>query len=207
MLFRSHKFKVIPNPISFQSLDVSPLNQKRIVSLGRLVAPKGFQLLIKAFACIVNEFPDWEVCIYGSGRDKEYLDSLIKKLALTKHVFIHPPVKDVQQLMQNASLCVLPSRYEGFGLVLVEAMACGVPCVAFDCECGPSEIIRDGEDGLIAQLDNLDSLAEKMRQLMTDNNLRAQMGKQAKTNMKRYSKDAIMDVWQSYFQEISNSRN
>jgi glycosyltransferase involved in cell wall biosynthesis len=92
--------------------------------------------------------------------------------------------------------------YDGFGLVLTEAMICGVPCVAFDCECGPSEIIRQSYDGFLVQVKNEVELAEKMKMLMNDDNLRGQMGTLAKKDVLRFSPDAVMGKWNKYFSEI-----
>jgi Glycosyltransferase len=200
----SDKFKVIPNPLSYESENVSPLNQKTIVSMGRLVLPKGFHYLVKAFSLLAGEFPDWTVQIYGEGQDKEYLNNLIKELSLQESVSIHAPITNVQEVMLNSSLFVFPSRYEGFGLVLTEAMECGVPCVAFDCECGPSDIIENGEDGLIAQLDNVENLTEKMKVLIKNDNLRLKMGKKAKQNVQRFQTKEVLKQWEGYFSTISN---
>lgn len=201
------KFKVIPNPLSFESKEASLLDQKTIVSIGRLVSPKGFQYLIQAFSRIEKEFPDWSVVIYGEGHDKEYLNNLIKSLSLQNKIRIESPVKDVQPVLLEGSLFVLPSRYEGFGLALTEAMECGVPCIAFDCECGPSEIIRDGEDGFVVPVNDIGALADKMKLLMHDVDLRILMGTKAKENVQRFQVEEVMEVWNAYFRWISKNKS
>lgn len=196
------RFTVIPNPLSFMTERFSRLNQKVIVSMGRLVYPKGFQYLIRAFAMIAVQYPDWKIEIYGEGHDQELLQNEINKLSLQNQIFLKKPETDVESIMLNASVFVLPTLYDGFGLVLTEAMICGVPCVAFDCECGPSEIIRQSYDGFLVQVKNEVELAEKMKMLMNDDNLRGQMGTLAKKDVLRFSPDAVMGKWNKYFSEI-----
>ncbi|MDH8700991.1 glycosyltransferase involved in cell wall biosynthesis [Dysgonomonadaceae bacterium PH5-43] len=185
------KFTVIPNPLSFKSDELSNLDSKTIVSMGRLVYPKGFQYLIRAFAKIHKQYPDWKIKIYGDGHDKELLQNEINTLSLQAKVLLETPKDDVKQIMQQASLFVLPTLYDGFGLVLTEAMECGVPCIAFDCECGPGEIITNKEDGFLVELRNIDELANKMNLLMSDETLRKTMGLKAKDNVKRFSIENI----------------
>jgi glycosyltransferase involved in cell wall biosynthesis len=196
------RFTVIPNPLSFQTGKIALLESKVIVSMGRLVYPKGFSYLIDAFSLVHSKYPDWQLHIYGNGLQKEIFQNQINNLSLQDKVWLENPEADVESILLNASLFVLPSLYDGFGLVLTEAMICGVPCIAFDSECGPSEIIREGEDGFLVELKNVNQLAEKMDLLMSDTALRKIMGKQAKENIVRYESDKIMQFWQNYFKKL-----
>jgi len=196
------KFKVIPNPLSFATEKSAKLENKIIVSMGRLVYPKGFQYLIRTFALLKEKYPDWKVNIYGDGHDRELLQKEINALSLQQNIILKEPVQEVESIMLESSILVLPSLYDGFGLVLTEAMICGVPCVAFDSECGPSEIIKDKIDGFLVETGNIQQLAEKMESLMRDKQLRIEMGSKAKDNVERFSIPVIMNLWKNYFKQI-----
>ena len=195
------KFEVIPNPVSFSSTSEkkADLDNHVILSAGRLVIPKGFDFLIQAFSLLHKDFPTWKLYIYGEGHDKDYFQDLINQLSLQDAVFLKKPVPDIENELIKSSLFVLPSLYEGFGLVLVEAMSYGIPCVAFDCECGPSDIIKDNVDGFLAATKNTRELAEKMKLLMENKDLRLQMGAEAKKNVKRFEIPVVMNLWSKYF--------
>lgn len=199
---RGDRFTVIPNPLSFTSSRSAELENKVIVAIGRYMPQKGFDLLIHAFSLLQVHFPDWKLCIYGEGQERILLQDLINKFSLQHNVFLKSPQKDIYSVMLDASLFVFPSRYEGFGLVLIEAMECGLPCVAFDCECGPSEIITEGQDGFLVELCNVEQMVEKMKVLINDEMLRKKMGKSAKENVKRFGVDQIMEQWKSYLQNL-----
>ena len=196
------KFKVIPNPLSFSTEKSAKLENKTIVSMGRLVYPKGFQYLIRAFALLKEKYPDWKVNVYGNGHDRKLLQKEINELSLQQNIFLKEPVHEVESVMLESSILVLPSLYDGFGLVLTEAMVCGVPCVAFDSECGPSEIIKNGVDGFLIETGNIRLLAEKMELLMRDKQLRIEMGSKAKDNVERFSVPVVMNLWKNYFEQI-----
>lgn len=196
------KFTAIPNPLSFHTEKKSTLDNNTIISMGRLVYPKGFQYLIRAYSLIHEQFPEWKVKIYGEGHDRELLQNEINKLSLQGKISLEQPDEDVEGIMLNASLFVLPTLYDGFGLVLTEAMVCGVPCVAFDCECGPGEIIADEVDGFLAELKNIEDLASKMRVLMENNSLREKMGKKAKENSERFLMEEIGEKWNVFFRSL-----
>ncbi|GHU69605.1 glycosyl transferase [Bacteroidia bacterium] len=196
------QFTVIPNPLSFNTKRLATLENKRIVSMGRLVYPKGFSYLIDAFSQIHKQFPDWQLWIYGDGQEKPVFQNQINTLSLQDKIILQMPDADVETILQDASLFVLPSLYDGFGLVLTEAMVCGVPCVAFDCECGPAEIIRDNEDGFLVELKNTQVLAAKMAVLMENVALRQTIGRKAAENILRFDTGKIMALWQAYFNRI-----
>ena len=198
------KFTVIPNPLSFVTEQNASLENELIVSMGRVVLPKGFQYLLQAFNLLHEKYPGWRVFIYGDGQDRELLQKEINVLSLQDYFIIKTPVQQVESVMMDASLFVLPSLYDGFGLVLTEAMVCGVPCVAFDCECGPSEIISDGEDGLLVETRNVQVLADAMERLMQDVHLRKKMGGKAKQNVMRYHIHSVMVQWNVFFRNIIN---
>ena len=131
---------------------------------------------------------------------------LINHKSLKDRITIMPPRKDIQDMLMNSSIYALSSRYEGFGLVLTEAMECGVPCVAFDCECGPSEILTHGEDGFVVENGNVKLFAHYLATLMKDKELRIKMGKASKRNVIRFYAEPIMKKWLDLFTELKLER-
>lgn len=191
----------IYNPIPFVVNEISQITSKRILSVGRLSYEKGYDLLIEAWGELFEEFPDWNIDIFGDGDEYSALQQLINKKGI-KNITISPPVRNIAKEYQKSAFYVLPSRYEGFGMVLVEAMSCSLPCIAFDCPQGPSEIIEHNEDGFLVENGNIKALVDKMRLLMVDKNLRISMGKKARVNIQRFSQHEIMPQWDKLFHEI-----
>lgn len=193
---------VIPNPLSFKTDKTALLQNKQIITAGRLIAQKGFDLLIESFSLIAKDNPEWKILILGDGQEKDYLQGLINKYYLTDRIFIRPPEKNIQDLLLESSVFALSSRYEGFGLVLTEAMECGLPCVAFDCECGPSEIIRHGEDGFLVENGNIVQFAQYLDILMKDEQIRKKMGITGKKNVNRFYVEPVMNEWVRLFSSL-----
>ena len=115
---------------------------------------------------------------------------------------LNGPVEDVVKAYQESSIFVLSSRFEGFGMVLIEAMACGLPVVSFDCPAGPDEIITDGVDGLLVPSGDVHALAEKLMVLMSDENLRRRLGQQARQTAQRYEMTTIANQWIALFEKV-----
>ncbi len=193
---------VIPNPNSFSSNYTASLQNKRIIAIGRFISQKGFDLLIKSFTIVGENFPDWKLTIIGEGQDEDFLRKLIQENKLDNQITLKSPTKAIEKELLNSSILAFPSRYEGFGLVLTEAMECGVPCVAFDCECGPAEIIKHQEDGLLIKSEDIKAFADALIILITDSSLRQQMGTRAKINVGRFKEDRIMRSWVALFNEL-----
>jgi len=125
------------------------------------------------------------------------------KLGLENTINIMPFSHNIYEEYLKSSIFVLSSRYEGFGLVLIEAMSCGLPCVAFDCPHGPSDIIRDKEDGLIVENGNVEALANAICWMIEHNDERKAMGQRAKQDIARYDIDTVMDIWNKFFSDIN----
>lgn len=195
----------IPNPLSFRTDKKTDLTQKRMIAAGRYTAQKGFDLLIEAFHLIADDFKDWKISIYGEGQDESLLKELIRKYDLEKQIILHPTTSSIQEKMLESSIYILPSRYEGFGLVLTEAMECGLPCIAFDCECGPGEIITGQTTGILVPTSNINFLAQAMRQLMNSDILRNKYGRTGKEKVANYYAEKIMPKWKILFENIRNS--
>ena len=195
---------IIPNSLPFYTAESSSLDKKQIITVGRLSEQKGFDLLVSAWSFIAKKHPDWELHLYGEGELENELKKQILHNQLGQSVIIHKPVKNIKEKYLESSIYVMSSRFEGFGMVLIEAMACGVPCISFDCPHGPSYIIKDGEDGILVENGNVEQLAEAISTLITDTDKRVAMGKAAKQNVLRYSQENIMKQWESLFYKLTN---
>ena len=158
---------VIPDPLTFSSSSYSSLTEKRVIAVGRYVYQKGFDLLIQSWSIVEKECPDWSLTIIGQGNRLEY-ESLIDELQVDRsRCKLMGPTDNIQDEYMKSSLLVMSSRFEGFGMVLVEAMSCGLPVVSFDCPCGPKDIVRDSEDGILVENGNIKLFASSLSKLMT----------------------------------------
>ena len=195
----SSNLTVIPNPVSFYPQESSSLENHQIVCVGSLSYNKGYDLLIDAWSKIASQHPTWSVHIYGKG-DASIYQTTINQLGIQKQITFHLPVQDIESIYQQASLLVLPSRSEGFGMVLIEAMACGVPCVAFDCPCGPRDIVQNGKNGYLVKAQDTEILAKKIEILIEDKESRIKMGKFAKQTAQQYLINRIALQWKDLFE-------
>lgn len=195
--------RVIPNPVSFFPDTVSDCSAKQVIAVGRYVAQKGYDRLIAAWREVADKHPDWTLKIYGDGHLREELQQQVADLGLTGSCFLEHSVADVVAKFHESSIAVLSSRFEGFGLVMVEAMSCGVPVVAFSCHCGPRDIITDGKDGLLIPEGDIAGLADGMKRLIEDEELRRKMGREARRRAADYQLDAIGKQWRELFESFS----
>ena len=193
------KITVIPNAYPFYPEVKSDCKAKKIISVGRLEEQKGYDKLIDAWEIVTQKHKDWTISIYGEGSLHGFLNDKIKEKNLTGSFEIKAPVKNIIDKYHESSFLVLSSVFEGFGMVLVEAMACGIPVISFDCPDGPSDIIKEGEDGFLVELGNVPKLAERISYLIENEEERIAMGKKATENIKRYSPEIIMDKWVTLF--------
>lgn len=196
--WKSKNVEVIPNPLPFYPDSVSGLDNKRIISVGKVSIQKGYDRLSEAWKLIEHASPNWRVDIYGTVSDNKKAAEITADTSIQ----IKEPVKQIQNEYLTSSIYALPSRFEGFGMVLIEAMACGVPCVAFDCPCGPRDIIKDGEDGFLVENGNIEQFAHQLSKLIGDEQLRKKMGENARRNVQRYHISAIADKWDKLFKAL-----
>lgn len=193
---------LIPDPIPFKVDQVSTLSSKRVVSIGRYAYEKGNDLLLKAWAKVEKSCKVWSLDIYGMGNQAPYRALMLELGIDETRCHLHGSLSDVKDAYLNSSVFTLPSRFEGFGLVIIEAMACGVPIVAFDCENGPRNIITNNQNGILVPPFNVKEYAESLLRLMRDDQLRAQMGNRAFESSRRYSIEDIALQWKGLFDEV-----
>lgn len=197
---------VIPNSLPFKSTEASRQNNKQAIAVGRYNNSKGYKYLVEAWQIVHQRHPDWTIHIYGSGELKEEVKSLIKKNNLQDTMLMHEPTDNIREKYLESCICVVSSRYEGFSMVILEAMACGVPVVSFDCPHGPRNIIFNGEDGFLVEHLNSQAMADKICQLIESPELRKEMGKKAQLNIQRFSKDCVMKQWVDLFSSLVKER-
>lgn len=190
---------VVPDPLSFFPNTVSLLSSKRVLAVGRYVYQKGFDLLLRAWALVEKNTTEWELAVYGQGDRAPYMQ-LINDLGIDQsRCHLYGPTSDIVREFLNSSIFVFSSRFEGFGMVVVEAMSSGLPVVSFDCPCGPKDILSDNEDGLLIENENVDKLALGISRLINDNILRAQMAKSGRKNVERFKMECIGQKWKDIF--------
>lgn len=200
------KVITIPDPLSFSADKLSDCTSKQVIAVGRYTYQKGFDLLVKAWKDVAEKHPGWILKIYGGG-DKSSLKSLIESYGLEKSCFPESPVSDIMNKYAESSIFVLSSRYEGFGMVIAEAMECGVPPVSFACPSGPKDIIKDEEDGLLVEPEDVGQLSREICYLIENEDIRKQMGRKAHENVQRFKLDLIMKQWDDIFQSLLKDKN
>ncbi|GGD26842.1 glycosyltransferase [Hyunsoonleella pacifica] len=199
---KTKNYQVIPNPIGFNIADSSStLNNKVAIAVGRVSYQKGYDKLMKIWALVCKKHSDWNLHIYGEGDNSELI-KLAKKLGIISKVQFYKPVKDIKSVYLDASILLNTSRYEPFGLAVTEAMACGLPVVAFENTQGPKSYINDGENGFLAQGSDYEDYANKVGLLIENKEERRRISKSAKDTMKAYELNKIMKQWHDVFQSI-----
>ena len=197
---------VIPNAMSYIPAKSSSLTNKQAIMVGRYNDAKGYEYIIEAWETVHKRHPEWILNIYGSGEMHDDVERWIKERNLQNTMIMHEPTNHIMEKYTESSICVLSSRYEGFSLVIMEAMSCGVPCVSFDTPFGPRNIIADGEDGILVDYLNTEALADNICKVIEDDSFRKRLGTNAKKNIQRFSQDVIMQQWQDLFHSLIKNR-
>ena len=203
--WKSRNLLVIPNPISFFPDEVAALKEERVIAVGSHSYNKGYDLLLKAWEIVVDKHPAWHLDVYGKIDVSRIYIEMAGKMQLSSNVSFHEPVSNIQDQYLNSSIMVLPSRSEGFGMVLIEAMACGVPCVAFDCPFGPADILNNEIDGFLVEKEDYMILAEKIILLIENNEIRMKMGVNARERAQMYQPGNVIPRWDQLFSELTSS--
>ena len=199
--------RVIPNAANFIADKYSDCSAKRVIAVGRLDYQKSFDRLIQVWEKVHLQMPQWRLDIFGQGEWQEMLQRMIDERGLQEVVKLNAPTKNIGKEYSESSMLVMSSHYEGFPMVMIEAMACGLPAVCFDFKCGPRDIVSEGENGLIVPDGDIDGMAEAMVRLMKDDDLRKRMGENAKKVVEKYSEDRVMGLWVNLYEEISRLRS
>lgn len=200
------KTTVVPNSISFSCENPSSLNEKCVSMVGRLEPIKNCGSMIRAFNMVVKRHPDWTLRLYGDGSEREKLQRLIADLGLQGNVELMGFTKDVRAAFSKSSIACLSSLCEGFALVIIEAMECGVPFVSYQCPCGPRDLITEGVDGFLVPVNDEETMANRICQLIEDEELRKTMGHAAKEKARNYHIDNITKQWMTLFNEVINEK-
>lgn len=197
--------EVIPNAAIHVSKNYSEVKNKRVIAVGRLDYQKGFDRLIQAWKLVqhTGRFSDWKLDIFGQGEWREMLQQMIDKQGLQNTVKINPPTNAILNEYVHSSLLVMSSNYEGFPMVMIEAMACGLPVVSFDYKCGPKDIIQPGINGLLVPNGDIQALAYAMMVMMSDEAYRKMLSQNARKVVDTYSEEAVMAQWIHLFTSIT----
>ena len=200
------KVSVLPNPLAFTPVDYIPKKENVILAAGRLDAwhVKGFDVLIKAWGKIAQQYPTWILQIAGYGKDisRAYLQRIVDENHLSKQLEFLGYQDDMLPVYQSSSIFVLSSRYEGFGMVLIEAMSQGCAPIACDYKGRQREIITSNDEGVICPVENVDMLAKAISRMIEDENYRHMVQKNAIERAKNYSLEKTMDRWEEIIDKV-----
>ncbi len=196
----------IPNPVRV-NVDVEPdaianvamavcRDYKTVLAVGRLSKEKGFDLLLRAFSATSGKHPDWRLVVLGEGQERLPLERLARDLGVADRILIPGFSKTPHVVMGQAELFVLSSRYEGMPGALLEAMACGCPCISFNCRAGPAELIEHGTNGWLVPAEDVAALTAAMERLMDNQSQRERLGGAARNTATAYSVDATLRRWE-----------
>lgn len=198
---------VIPNMLPFYPEKVSTCENKQAIMVGRYNNAKGYNYMIEAWKIVYKKHPDWIINIFGSGENEEDVRQKIREYGLQDVIKMNNPTDHIVEEYQKSSIYVMSSVYEGFALVLLEALSCGVPCVSFDCPHGPRNVITNGEDGILVESLNTEALADNICMLIENQTLRKEMGKKGRLNVLRFSCESIMCQWVELFESLVRNKD
>ena len=193
---------VIPNSVSLTLKNKKRIIKKHIVGMGRLTSQKGFDILILSFADFVKVHSDYKLFIIGDGEEKNNLIKLVHKLNLDNKVVFLGNQKEPENYLLESEMFILSSRYEGMPNALMEAMACGLPCISTNCEAGPSELIENYKNGILVEVDNIKELSSKMIELASNKDLQEKLGENAKKILLTNSPDKIFSSYYNYMKDV-----
>lgn len=203
-----NKGVVIPNAVSNPYIsEIEETKRSKVISnMGRLEDQKGQDVLIKAFNKVHQKYPEYKLIIYGEGSKEEELRKLITKLKLENNVILAGKTPKAILEINKSEIFVFTSRYEGMPNALLEAMACGLPCIATNCVAGPSEIIENGKNGILVEVDDIEQITQKIIYLIENKEIANKMGNEAKKVLINYSVDNIFTKYYNFFCEVARKK-
>jgi glycosyltransferase involved in cell wall biosynthesis len=190
----------MPNPLMTKPQTLPTLSEKTVVTLRRLSHDKGIDMLIDAWATVKRQYPDWQLHIYGAGPDEEVLRRQASELGLNDTAIFRGVTTDIDAALASGSIYALPSREEGLPIALMEAMAYGLPIVAFDCAPGVRELVDDEVNGLLVNRGNVPGFAAALERLIKDRDLRERLGQAGSSSVERFRPDPVIDRWEALFE-------
>jgi glycosyltransferase involved in cell wall biosynthesis len=193
--------KVIPNPNWFKTTETALLQSKKALMIARHSHEKGLDRIVPIWKKVVENHADWKLEIYGKSSENQEIEILIKSFDLENNISLFEPIKNVQEKYLDASMYLMSSRTEAFPMVLIEALSSGLPCIAYDCPVGPRAIIENNKNGFLIEDENENEFVNAICNLINNQNLRLQMGKNAKISSEKYNLDVIMQNWDKLFKE------
>lgn len=195
----------IPNPSPFTPSTISTLTEKRVIAVARYSHEKGIDLLLQAWALVEKKTEKWRLEVFGDG-DTTAFSAIIDKLGINRsRCILNGRTSDIEQEYLKSTIAVCSSRFEGFGMIIIEAMACGLAVVSFDCPWGPQSIINDGQDGVLVENGNIEKLADALVSLIQDEKKRNNIAINAVQSVKRFQMDRIANQWKQLFEDVIQS--
>ena len=199
---------IIPNSITRNERQAAKnkgeFPQPFILAVGRLAYQKGFEFLLQSFKNVSQPNPEWSLVILGEGSERASLEAMVKALNIEDRVHLPGRHPDPMSVMEQAPIFVMSSRYEGFPIVLLEALACGTPSISFNCPSGPAEVIRHGIDGILVPPEDVGALADAMQDLMAHPEKRERLASRAKEVTDRFGEERIMGMWEALIKNIQD---
>ncbi|MGP3933157.1 glycosyltransferase family 4 protein [Nonomuraea sp. KM88] len=194
----------IPNAVDMEGRKHSDLTRPVVIAVGRLVPQKGFDMLIKAYAAIAPEFPDWRLRIFGTGPSKDRLQQRLDEFDLGEAIRLMGRSDRIHEELSQSSVYALSSRIEGLPMAMIEAMGHALPIVAFDCPTGPGDVLTHDVDGVLVPPRDIEALSAALRRVMSDPALRRRLGAAAAEVAHAYTPQVVMPQWERLFTSLSN---